>query len=123
VGATLTYALSISFAKMSVLAFYLRISPDQNFRRAVYTLLGIVIAYTITYIFLMVFRCEPVAYNWDLTLDGKCIDSLIPMMTLSVANILLDTVVLLLPVKVVLPLQIPRRQKLSLVLLFTTGGL
>jgi hypothetical protein len=71
----------------------------------------------------MVFRCEPVEFSWDLTLDGKCIDNLIPMMTLSIANIMLDVVVLLLPVRVVLPLQIPTRQKISLVLLFATGGL
>jgi hypothetical protein len=109
---------------MSILAFYLRISPDVKFRRAVYVLLGIVIAYTITYFFLMIFRCQPVAFNWDVMIEGgSCIDSLIPMMTLSVANILLDTVILLLPIRVVLPLQIPTRQKVSLILLFMTGGL
>ncbi|KAH7329513.1 hypothetical protein B0I35DRAFT_448605 [Stachybotrys elegans] len=122
-GATLTYACSISFTKLSILAFYLRISPNVMFRRAVYSLIGLIVAYTITYIFLMIFRCQPVAYGWDITIPGgTCIGNLIPMMTLSVANIMLDTAVLLLPVGVVLPLQIPRRQKISLLFLFATGG-
>ncbi|PHH66162.1 hypothetical protein CDD81_225 [Ophiocordyceps australis] len=121
-AATLTYAISITFSKLSILAFYLRISPDHKFRIAVFTLIGVVVAYTVTYIFVMVFRCSPVAAGWDLLLKGRCIDNLIPMMVLSIANILIDLVILCLPLKVVLPLQIPTRQKLSLVLLFATGG-
>ncbi|KAM4057271.1 integral membrane protein [Hirsutella rhossiliensis] len=123
VGATLTYAISISFSKLSILAFYLRVSPDQHFRRAVYALLGVVAAYTVTYIFVIVFRCHPVAAAWDLSIKGgTCIEYLIPMMVLSIANIVIDLVILFLPVKVIVPLQIPLRQKISLVLLFATGG-
>lgn len=101
-------------------------SPDQNFRRAVYALLGVVVAYTISYILVIVFRCRPVAAAWDLALQGRggvCIEYLIPMMVLSIANIVIDLVILFLPVKVVVPLQIPVRQKITLVLLFATGGL
>jgi hypothetical protein len=120
----LTYASSISFTKLSILTFYLRISPNVMFRRAVYALIGTIIAYTITYILLMILRCQPIEYGWDLTIPGgECIGNLIPMMTLSIANIVLDACVLLLPVGVVVPLQIPRRQKFSLIFLFATGGL
>ncbi|PHH83474.1 hypothetical protein CDD82_433 [Ophiocordyceps australis] len=122
-AATLTYAISITFSKLSILAFYLRISPDHKFRIAVFSLFGVVVAYTVTYIFVMVFRCSPVAAGWDLSIKGKCIDNLIPMMVLSIANILIDLVILCLPLKVVVPLQIPTRQKISLVFLFATGGL
>ncbi|PHH86180.1 hypothetical protein CDD83_10603 [Cordyceps sp. RAO-2017] len=122
VGATLTYAISISFSKLSILAFYLRVSPDQNFRRAVYLLIGVVCAYTVSYILVIVFRCQPLAAGWDLAVKGRCIDYLVPMMVLSIANILIDLVILCLPIKVIVPLQIPTRQKLSLVFLFATGG-
>ncbi|KJZ76498.1 hypothetical protein HIM_04227 [Hirsutella minnesotensis 3608] len=122
VGATLTYAISISFSKLSILSFYLRVSPDLFFRRAVYGLIGLVCAYTVSYILVIVFRCQPVAKSWDLAVEGKCIEYLLPMMVLSIANILIDLIILVLPVKVIVPLQIPTRQKVSLVLLFATGG-
>lgn len=92
-------------------------------RRAVHTLISLICVYTLVYIFLMIFRCRPVSSGWDLTVEGQCIDSLVPMLTLSIANIVIDLFVLLLPIRIVIPLQIPLRQKISLALLFATGGL
>ncbi|KAL1871070.1 hypothetical protein Daus18300_004815 [Diaporthe australafricana] len=43
-------------------------------------------------------------------------------MTLSIANILIDVAILLLPVGVVVPLQMPKMQKASLLVPFATGG-
>ncbi|POR37500.1 Uncharacterized protein TPAR_02288 [Tolypocladium paradoxum] len=123
VAATLTYAVSVSFSKLSILAFYLRVSPGQAFRRAVHALVALVCAYTLAYVLVMVFRCRPVAAGWDLSVKGgQCIGHLAPMMVLSVANIALDVVVLCLPIPVVAPLQMPLRQKVTLTLLFATGG-
>lgn len=121
--------MSISFSKLSILAFYLRVSPDQAFRRAVYALVAVVCAYTVAYMLVIVFRCAPVAAGWDLDVlydparGASCIEYLVPMMVLSVANIAIDVVILCLPVPVMMPLQIPLRQKLSLTFLFATGGL
>lgn len=123
ISGILIFAISIAFSKLSVLGFYLRISPDRVIRRAVHTLIGIVCIYTLLYIFLMVFRCRPVASSWDLTVEGKCIDTLVPMLTLSIANIVIDALILVLPIRIVIPLQIPLRQKVSLAFLFATGGL
>lgn len=123
IGTTLTFAASIAFSKLSVLFFYLRICPDRLFRRAVHCLIGLVSAYTIIYIILIVFNCRPVNAGWDKTVDGQCIGYMIPMMTLGIANIIVDVIILTLPIKIVLPLQIPTRQKVSLGLLFATGGM
>ncbi|KAI3556378.1 integral membrane protein [Colletotrichum abscissum] len=41
-------------------------------------------------------------------------------MTLSIANIIMDVVILLLPLKIVIPLQMARRQKVSVILMFAT---
>ncbi|KAH6898181.1 hypothetical protein B0T10DRAFT_453523 [Thelonectria olida] len=122
ISSILIFAISIAFSKLSVLGFYLRISPDRVIRRAVYTLIGIVCVYTLLYLFLMIFRCRPIASSWDLTVQGECIDSLVPMLTLSIANIVIDALILVLPIRIVIPLQIPLRQKISLALLFATGG-
>ena len=60
---------------------------------------------------------------YDPAAHASCIEYLVPMMVLSIANIVIDLVILILPVKVIVPLQIPVRQKLSLTFLFATGGL
>ncbi|KAF9769718.1 hypothetical protein IL306_012809 [Fusarium sp. DS 682] len=122
IGATLTYAASISLAKLSVLTFYLRISPDRLVRRAVHVLRGVVCSYTFVYICLVVFRCQPVSSGWDLTIEGKCISMNVLVIFLVICSVVIDTFVLLLPIRIVQPLQIPTRQKISLAVLFATGG-
>lgn len=122
-GSTLVYGFCIVLAKLSVLAFYLRISPDRVIRRAVHVLICLVCIYTFCFLVLNIFRCRPVSANWDLSVEGDCIDRQIPMLTLAIANILIDLSVLCLPIRIVIPLQIPTPQKISLALLFATGGL
>ncbi|KAF5718549.1 integral membrane protein PTH11 [Fusarium mundagurra] len=122
IGATLTYAASISLAKLSVLSFYLRISPDRFVRRAVHVLMALVCSYTFVYVCLAVFRCHPVSAGWDLTIEGKCIGLDTLVIFLAICSVVVDTFVLLLPIRIVQPLQIPTRQKISLAVLFATGG-
>lgn len=121
-GIAISYSSCVSFTKLSVLVMYLRLSPDRVFRRAVHTLLAITSLYAIAYILMSIFLCIPVSAQWDLDITGKCVDRFSLMMTLSIANIVIDMAILLLPVEVLIPLQMPRMQKASLLVLFATGG-
>ncbi|KAF5714423.1 L-fucose permease [Fusarium globosum] len=96
------YMLSSDLAKISLLFFYLRLSPERTFRIVIY----------------------PIKASWDLAAQatGKCVDKFGFFLAASVANVVMDLVILLLPLRIVIPLQIPRRQKMSLLFLFTTGG-
>ncbi|KAF4456021.1 hypothetical protein F53441_1742 [Fusarium austroafricanum] len=123
IGATLTYATSISLAKLSVLTFYLRISPDRFVRRAVHVLRVLVCTYTLVYVCLVVFRCQPISSGWDLTIEGKCISKQLLVVFLVCCSVVVDAFLLLLPIRIVQPLQIPLRQKISLAVLFATGGM
>jgi hypothetical protein len=120
---TIAYSTTVSFAKLSILVFYLRLSPQRGFRLAVYTLIGIVSAYTISYVFVLIFMCNPPHSQWDLTANGTCLDKTGPFMTFSVANIMIDLAILIIPMHVVIPLQMPKKQKVSLLFIFATGGL
>ncbi|PNY18832.1 Uncharacterized protein TCAP_07485 [Tolypocladium capitatum] len=123
-AASIIYAISITFSKLSLLAFYLRVFPNQaSFRRAVFALVGAVCADTVAYILVAVFRCRPVAAAWNLPMmPGQCIENLAPMMVLSVADIIIDVVILCLPIPVMVSLSIQPRQKVMLTLLLATGG-
>lgn len=107
----------------SVLVFYLRLSPQTGFRWTVYILMGIVCAYTIAYELMIIFQCSPVPAAWDITIKGNCMAPMVPMMVLSSANILIDLVILFIPVKVFLELNMSKRQRMSLIALFGAGGL
>ncbi|KAI1499843.1 hypothetical protein F5X99DRAFT_388409 [Biscogniauxia marginata] len=123
---TCLYCLAITFAKLSILALYLRLSPVRWFRIGVWTLFGLVSSYSISYILAFIFRCKPVEAGWDVTIQAlpttKCANMLTIMMVLSIANICMDIIILLLPIPVVIPLQMRNAQKVSLVLLFGTGA-
>ncbi|TEA21783.1 Satratoxin biosynthesis SC1 cluster protein 4 [Colletotrichum sidae] len=123
--ATIIYALSISFSKLSVLFLYLRLSPQLWFRRGVWFLITTVTCYSIVYVFMSIFSCKPIRASWDLSIPVKevvCLDKLTVYISLSVANIVMDILILLLPIPVVVPLQMAKRQKISLILLFGTGA-
>ncbi|KAF4984314.1 hypothetical protein FZEAL_465 [Fusarium zealandicum] len=118
------YMLSSDLAKISLLFFYLRLCPERKFRILVQILVGLFIAYAVVYAMISLFGCQPIYASWDLVAQatGKCVDKFGFFLAASVANVVMDLIILLLPLRIVIPLQIPRRQKISLLLLFTTGG-
>ncbi|KAH6963047.1 hypothetical protein DER45DRAFT_609389 [Fusarium avenaceum] len=118
------YMLSSDLAKISLLFFYLRLSPERNFRIVIYVLVSLFGLYALIYAMISLFGCQPINASWDLAAQatGKCVDKFGFFLAASVANVVMDLVILLLPLRIVIPLQIPRRQKMSLLFLFTTGG-
>ncbi|KAF2439773.1 hypothetical protein P171DRAFT_524858 [Karstenula rhodostoma CBS 690.94] len=122
IGITITYSLSVSFSKLSILVLYLRLSPDANFRRVVYSVISVVIAYTLAYELIIIFQCRPVAAAWDIAVKGTCLKPMIQMMVFSSLNILIDLITLALPVKLFLELQMSIRQRMSLIAMFGAGS-
>lgn len=118
----------VSFSKLSVLSLYITITPNTKFRAAVYSLMGIVVAFTLAYALVQILDCKPVQAQWDLKLvmashGHSCIDSDVsPMLILSIANILVDVAVVVQPIPVIIPLKIPKSDKISCLLLFSAGG-
>jgi hypothetical protein len=118
----------VSFSKLSILCLYTTITPNKKFRAAVYTLMSIVVGFTLAYVLVQILDCKPVQAQWDMKLqmasNGKsCIDSDVsPMLFLSVVNIIVDVAVVVLPIPVIWPLPILRSDKISCLLLFAAGG-
>lgn len=54
-------------------------------------------------------------------MEAECYDSYPAYIALSSLNIIMDVVILLLPIPLVIQMQLPTRQKISLILLFATG--
>ncbi|KAK1481676.1 integral membrane protein [Colletotrichum tamarilloi] len=122
-GFLIIRATDVVLAKLSLLFLYLRLSPDRSSRIIVTSLIGIVIAYSVAYQLLSIFGCRPIYASWDTEAlqTAHCVDKETICMILSIAEIIMDVVILLLPLKIVIPLQMARRQKVSVILMFATG--
>ncbi|KAL4874376.1 hypothetical protein BJY04DRAFT_226121 [Aspergillus karnatakaensis] len=119
---TIFYAWAVIFSKLSILAFYLRLSPQKWFRMLALGLMGVCICYVILYTFLFIFRCKPIAQNWDITItSGSCINTETIMTVLSVANIVMDVLTLILPIPVIMNLKMRLAQRISVILIFSSG--
>ncbi|KAK8047128.1 hypothetical protein PG996_015192 [Apiospora saccharicola] len=125
-GLAASYILSSEVAKISILMFYFRISPDKRFHIAVGGMIGILSTYSALYILLNIFGCTPVSDAWNVAKqaagEAKCIDKGKFYLAAVAVNVAIDFIILLLPIPVIAPLQMPLRRKISLCLLFATGG-
>jgi hypothetical protein len=83
----------------------------------------------LTFFFLALFSCNPVAKNWNSTLQGTCIgwgskdpqDFFHMFLGHAVSNCLLDILVLLVPIPFVTTLRIAGKSRVGLVSLFSLG--
>lgn len=119
--AYLTFILSVSFAKMSMLCLYPRLAPHTWVRWTCYICICIVACYSITAALVESLACQPLQGIVDESLDAVCYDSYPAYVALSSLNISIDVVILLLPIPLVMKMQLPGRQKFSVILLFATG--
>lgn len=108
-----------------MLSLYISITPNKKFRAAVYFLMVVVVAFTLTYVLTLTLDCKPVQSQWDLRTPGHCKESTpttSPIFVLSLINIFVDVAVVILPIPVIVPLRIPSSDKISCLLLFAAGG-
>lgn len=122
-GACQFYGLSVTLVKISVLLFYRRVFDIARLRRQIYAIGFLVIAWLVVHNLICVFKCNPIQKFWDHDLPGHCLDTMSAIRGEQVFNIILDVVILALPVKAIMKLQLPMDRKLSAIALFLLGGL
>jgi hypothetical protein len=110
--------------KISILAFYLRISPDRNLKIVIYTAMAITTTYCIPSATIGLYACNPMEKYWDITITtGSCINQYAVFLFSASMNIATDAVILVLPIFMLWNVHIPRRQKCGVVFMLMTGGL
>ena len=121
----MVYLAAVLFAKLAVLAIYLRIFTFRSFRIACWALGAVLVANWFAFTLTAFMMCTPLNYLWNKKIvgGGHCfdIDSFYRWSTLP--NIVTDVVMLILPIPVVWRLQTSRSIKIGLVLTFATGSL
>ena len=113
----------MNLTKISILTLYLRVFPNKWFQLFVRWFLAALIVFAITSVGATILQCQPIARNWNHELPGRCL-ALVKFWYFNAAvSILSDLVILLVPMPLILVLQLPRSQKVGLVVIFGLGVL
>ncbi|KAI1073844.1 hypothetical protein F5B20DRAFT_478444 [Whalleya microplaca] len=109
------YGLIFPLEKTSILLLYLRIfSVYRWFRLGTYALIAYIWVWGITEMFLGIFQCRPIAFQWDKTIAGTCIDQLAYYRWVSVPNVIHDVAMIIVPAPMIWRLKIATRKKIAL---------
>lgn len=87
-----------SFAKIALLVFYLRLSPQEWFKYACWATIAVIAAYTPAIFLALLFACKPVKASWRIDVEGECIDTTALFIATCVVNSFTDVVLFLLPI-------------------------
>lgn len=117
------YGGAVAAVKFSVLSFYHRTFPVQNFKKWLYLYGTLNIVWFILISCFSTFQCDPVPKLWDDSIPGKCLNYLHVFLGIQAANIALDIGILVLPIRAVLKLQISKPKKIGVTVVFALGGM
>ncbi|KAF2469111.1 uncharacterized protein BDR25DRAFT_170427, partial [Lindgomyces ingoldianus] len=113
---SILFLASLAFAKTSLCASFLALSPDERHRKVTYSLGGLIILWAISSIFTAVFQCGPkLPWNTD---HSKCINEKAFLEYSGATNALTDLLLVCLPVWIIYPLQMPIKTRLTVISFF-----
>lgn len=123
VAIEIMYYFAINAIKVSILLFYLRIAAAKRFELSCKATLYFLIVFCVVCIVCCLVQCIPLHKMWDFTgmVQGRCINTTALFYTTSAVNILVDIWILVLPIKTLLKVQRPTREKFALVAIFSLG--
>lgn len=117
----LFYDVNVCLFKISILLLYRRVFITRWLRIAVWINIGFITAFTITLVGKDAFACTPIKKQWMPEIPGHCINLKVTYYWASAIFLLTDLIILILPQPLVWRLQISRKQKLGLSLIFCLG--
>ncbi|KAF2730440.1 hypothetical protein EJ04DRAFT_579842 [Polyplosphaeria fusca] len=114
-----------SFARLSLLAFYLRIFTVQFFRRQALIVATITVAWMLSHILFISIQCVPWHRTWYEAAAHWCGGIKFGVYALigGIGNSLLDLALILLPVRMIVQLRLTMSQKVGVSTIIVLGGL
>lgn len=85
--------------------------------------MGVCVIWAVTFWFPLVFMCNPPEALWNPAVRGQCIISGIAQVVGFTTELAIDTVILSLPIRIVIALQLAPRRKFLVLMIFLLGGL
>ncbi|KAE8447097.1 hypothetical protein EG329_011081 [Mollisiaceae sp. DMI_Dod_QoI] len=122
----LLYVVSTTVTKLSIAAYFLRLSSKRYQRMVVYVTTAVVLIFSTMYFFFLIFQCSPTSDFWTqfLGVHGKCLSAeVLSSVTYAhcAMSALTDWSFGILPIFFVWKMKMNPRTKLSVVLILSLG--
>ena len=118
------YNPTIFFTKASILLFFLRaFNPVHRTCVILHIVLWANFVFYFIAIFVEAFHCSPVQKAWLPLLSGRCINQQVAQTSSATINAFSDFVILVLPLANVWGLQLYKKARVGLVVIFSFGAL
>ncbi|KAI1215083.1 uncharacterized protein F4807DRAFT_466395 [Annulohypoxylon truncatum] len=117
-----TYCYAMAFIKLSILSLYANIFPSRRFRYFLWAVAVFVIAWALSIANVAIFQCRPIAYGWDPTIEGSCLNYGLVVLVSGIINIITDFTILCMPIPLIWRLHATRQKKVELSIIFALGG-
>ncbi|KFY55110.1 hypothetical protein V496_07110 [Pseudogymnoascus sp. VKM F-4515 (FW-2607)] len=116
------YNATLCFIKLSVLALYMRLG-DEILRRMSIGMMGVIACQGIAFVLTCIFQCSPVRGAWEPTMTPApvCVNINAFYLSNAALNIVTDLITYALPVRMILNLQTPLKQKIAVGVMFSLG--
>ena len=121
-GEVLATPVAITFAKLSILAFFRRLFPVRPMKVATWIIGAFVVAHGLASLLVAFFQCVPFAKILDFTVPGTCIDLMRWSQLMSIPNVISDIALIALPIPQIWSLQMSKPQKAGLTVVFVLAG-
>ncbi|KIW99736.1 uncharacterized protein Z518_11149 [Rhinocladiella mackenziei CBS 650.93] len=121
----LIYIAVQQLTKFAVLAFYVRLFPQQYVQRGAYALMALCVLYPLAFESVTALQCTPVSYfwrKWRSPGKGWCINVNATVWAGAAINITLDIVILVMPLPAIKNLAMTKKQKLQILSMFGVGA-
>ncbi|GJC96037.1 CFEM domain-containing protein [Colletotrichum higginsianum] len=118
------YMTSLAFIKCSILFLYLRIFPDEKFRRVLWGTQLFNLLLWIAFVTGTFAACQPLNFfwnGWKKEMAGKCFNLNAFAMCHGVLNVALDAWMLVLPTTQIYGLRMKLKTKIGVMLMFGVG--
>ena len=121
----ITYGLTISAVKISILLLYRQVFDTANFKKAIRVVCFLCITWLCGNVFTMVFLCSPMSAAWDpkLVFSNHCRDFQAFLFGITISNLILDVIILCMPLLMKWTLKLSTRKKFEGSGIFLLGSL
>ncbi|CAF9939787.1 MAG: hypothetical protein ALECFALPRED_008288 [Alectoria fallacina] len=119
----MTSTLTFGLTKLSVLLLYKRIFRGALFLAFVWTMITVIVIWTVAFFFANMLQCYPISENWT-GLGGSadaCIDENMMYLGQAFSDAITDLIILAMPIPCICALQLPTKQKLGVIGMFLLG--
>lgn len=121
---SLVYLVTLWLYKFTILLLYLRLfGIDSRFRYCTWVVMLFVFGYLFSNFLTMIFGCTPTDKYWKAKTPGHCINQTKADFGYGSLNFISDLFIFVLPLPMVWGLQLSRREKLGVTLVFLSGAM